>query len=514
LNATDPRPKTAGRPLGLWTCAAIILAACIPVYWLGIGHAGLGATEGHRAIPAWEMLDTGDWWLPHLFERVYLRKPPGMAWAIAASSTILGRTEFAARAVSAAAATLSALVALTFARRWFGPRAGLAAGLAQALMPVWFVFARNAEIESLHTLACQIAMFVALDLIIRPAGFGVFRSLALAGAITAAGLIKGPAGAPALLGALVAGATALRAPRALARPALLCGLILAGALLAGAFATIKSRLDASGLVPVLQDPSEFAPSLARLPKILQLCPAALLQGLPVTGAAALALWPRTAMRDRERGAPLSVPDDAGLIARALALTFALSVVILMVSGVSNPRYALPALTPLAPLAGWAWVGRLGLFDGWRRRLATWTSLGRLWAWPAVALVLIPIYVFTFMEPRRLEVSGKEAGDALAEALPGECVLYADWLVEARPEVLHYARERAGQLGRRVRVRWIDFDSFAPAAGERSVLVVRTDAHGDERLRGCLAPFLDNWRTTHTGTVYKYAFVVVESLDGR
>ena len=494
-----------------WPSALLVLLACTAAFWIWLGHAGFGSTEGHRVIPAWEMLDSGEWWLPHLFERVYLRKPPGMPWAIAAFSTFFGRTEFAARAVSAAAATASALLALAFARRWFGPRAGLAAGFAQALMPVWLTFARSAEVESLHTLACQCAVFLTLDLGIRPRAFVLPRALALALAITAAGLVKGPAGAPVLLGALAAFPVALRSWRALARPAIWAGVGLGTAALAASYLTIKARLDASGLVPVLQDPSEFVPSLSRIPVILRLFPAALLQGLPITGAVALALWPQTRTRDAPRSAQLGVPDDAGTIAQALALTFLFSIALLMVSGVSNPRYALPALTPLAPLGGWTWAGRLGLFDGWRKRLATWTSFWSLWALPALALLFVGVYVFGFMEPRRAEVSGKVTGEALAATLPDGAILYADWLIEARPEILLYARTRAAALGKSVRVKWVDLDEFNPPSSEHAFLAVRDDANGNELRRPGVEALAQTWPRVFAGTANKgkYSFIVLE-----
>ena len=113
----------------------LLLLVSIGVYWIGLGQRPFAASEGHRVGPAWAMLASGDYWHVRLFEQLYLRKPPGMPWAIAGLSSLLGQTEFAARAVSALAATLAAVVTYLFARRWFGPRSAIAAGLSQALMP-------------------------------------------------------------------------------------------------------------------------------------------------------------------------------------------------------------------------------------------------------------------------------------------------------------------------------------------------------------------------------------------
>src|SRR5688572_8287769 len=155
---------TMGMPTrpALWHVLAV-LGVCLLVYWPRLGATGFSSTEGHRVIPAWEMLDTGGWLVPTMFGQAYLRKPPGMAWAVAASSAVLGRTEFAGRAVSAAAATGLALLALVFGGRWFGR--GLPAGLAASLLPLMWASGRSAEIEALHALAAVAAAMLLLDVL-------------------------------------------------------------------------------------------------------------------------------------------------------------------------------------------------------------------------------------------------------------------------------------------------------------------------------------------------------------
>ena len=85
----------------------IVLLVCGAVYWPRLGERGLASTEGHRVIPAWEMLESGNWLVPRLFGQIYARKSPGIHWAVALSSRILGETEFAARAVGAMSATVT-----------------------------------------------------------------------------------------------------------------------------------------------------------------------------------------------------------------------------------------------------------------------------------------------------------------------------------------------------------------------------------------------------------------------
>ena len=138
-----------------WVCASrvrqavLLVAVCCVVYLPGLGATGFSMSEGHRVIPAWEMLDDArageaHWMVPRMFGTAYLRKPPGVMWAIAGSSAVLGETEFAARLPSAVAATLLALAVWGFSTRWLGWPWGLAAGLAHALLPVLWPSARSA----------------------------------------------------------------------------------------------------------------------------------------------------------------------------------------------------------------------------------------------------------------------------------------------------------------------------------------------------------------------------------
>ena len=81
---------------------------CALIYFPRLGDDGYASSEGQRAIPAWTMLGTGDWLVPRLFEIPYVRKPPGIFWAIAAR----------APSVRGSAATKAA----TIASAYFGKR--------------------------------------------------------------------------------------------------------------------------------------------------------------------------------------------------------------------------------------------------------------------------------------------------------------------------------------------------------------------------------------------------------
>ncbi|MEO1511955.1 MAG: glycosyltransferase family 39 protein, partial [Planctomycetota bacterium] len=150
----------------IWTRGSVqfglLLLLSAAVFGLRLGDGGLWATEGHRALPAFAMHESGDWLVPRLFEQPYLRKPPGIQWLMQAGIELFGDSPFAARAPVAVCATLMVLVAWRFGRLWFGPRGGLASGLAMLLMPWVWPAARAAEIETLNNLGTQLAAMALL----------------------------------------------------------------------------------------------------------------------------------------------------------------------------------------------------------------------------------------------------------------------------------------------------------------------------------------------------------------
>ena len=143
--------RLARSPLLQLTLVVLVAAA---VYLPFLGVRPLDSSEGHRAVPGWTMLESHDYWHQKMFGLTYIRKPPGMAWAIAASSSWLGETPFAARLPSALAAILMSGVAWWYGRRWFG--GGMSAGLAQALMPLMWSPGRTGEIEMLNNFGTQL----------------------------------------------------------------------------------------------------------------------------------------------------------------------------------------------------------------------------------------------------------------------------------------------------------------------------------------------------------------------
>ena len=449
------------------------------VYWSGLNRAGLYATEGHRTISSWACADSGDWLAPRLFEQVYLRKPPGVQWLIGGFSLFLGQSEHAARAPLALCATLGAILSVLFAGRWFGWRWAWVAGAIHTLTPLTWVPGRSAEIEALNALGTQAAAFAVIDLLLarRAARVPVGALLLGSGGIFICALAKGPASLPLLPAILLASCVARGSPEPLTRraPWIMIALGL-GAICIPAF-LIASHVHALGQTPVIQGVSEFLWSVERIPKVLSMPFAALAAAAPLT-IALLFPFGRHAHRETMRHSPVSFE-----IAQTLALACIAALAIYMLSGVSNPRYAMPATIILSPL--WSYVLRgmsvLGPCPMTRVR-RIWARVLTLWHPVVLSALMLGFFSFYFarIEPRRAGTSGREAGLALSEHLPPGAIVIAKDMVEARPETLWYAAREANarsadsdfEVQLPVRIRWEPYD--IPDAPPGTLLFLRTD----------------------------------------
>ncbi len=451
---------------------AVIVMATLLVCSLGTWRSGFSQSEGHRAVPAWEMMATGDWLVPRMFGQLYLRKPPGMFWAIAAASKVLGQTEFAARSVSALACVSMALGAWWFARRWFEPRLAIFAGLAQATLPLTWEMGRAAEIEALHAACvqgCALAI-LHLGLSCRVGLRGGWRlwGTAMVGAIAlyAALVVKGPAGAPVI--AAAAGASIWmcgRAGRVRCATATFAAMLIGG-LGFGFTLWMVSRAIPAGEKSITQLPGEFLWERARLLNIATLVPVGLASGLPATLALLAVPWRRQA-------------SPADTAAWSLGVACAGSLVLAMLAGVGNTRYVIPSLMLAAPLVAFALAGQLPFQTAARRA--------------SVALIAIlltgGVIAGELSERARNGTgdrgSGREVGVALADALiaagvTGPIEIYADDLIEARPEVLLAAQRRAAARGLTLVPRWAPVKLRPFPAG--SLVALRYQPDGDETVR--------------------------------
>jgi 4-amino-4-deoxy-L-arabinose transferase-like glycosyltransferase len=485
----------------------------------GLGSAGgrgLTMSEGHRVVPAIEMLETGEWLVPHMFGQAYLRKPPGGIWAFAGMIGLTGDHVLGPRLASAFGFLLLALGSWWFGRRWFGDLGGLAAGLGTVLTPMLWNPARSAELESLNNLFAALAAWTAVVLVLRRACRPNLAMLALGGFVAAQMLVKGPAGLPALVGVLIGAAWAARSLRVLGAWRVWVGTGLGIACFVGVWLAIEARVRASGVEPVRQLPSAFLFEPGRLLDLAAFAPMVFLGALPLS-LAALFPWGSDARGEAEDGG-----REVGRqlhLARLLTLGALGGVLLMLVSGVSNPRYAQPIVATLGPLAGWGVAGICagGAFREHRRRIGQWMTLGGP---PVLGVVLLAgSLVFAFAYQARVRATGGEpAGIEAAERLigsepqPDTLVVLADGVIEARPEILLAFRMEAARRGVPVEVFWIPklsqithFD--IPQGGSTIWLVLRDDRSDRELSR--MGEALPGLPSLHAADVHKFRVVWTE-----
>lgn len=479
----------------------VVLGVCALVYWPALGVWGLQASEGHRVIPGWEALDSGELLPTRMFGLAYVRKPPGMPWAVAAYSSVLGETEFAARAVAATCATLMAVAAFFYARRWFGARWGLAAGLAQALTPRFWSHGRTAEIESMNTLATQLSLFLLVEMLVTERGrrLGLRLGALAATAIFMTGLAKGPASLPVIIAAPLAACLAMRSWAPLRRPAL-WGALAAGGAAFGLLVWAIAR-SVRGEPTVTQSVGAFVWNTDHLSRLWSFAPMVFIGALPASLALLFPFGPDAAREGTIGEGAEARMDEGFLVARTLAWTFVLAVGLLMLAMVSNPRYGVPAMVAAPPLVAYVLRGCASNFTDARKRIARAMLLGAPWVWVVALLMGAGLWIGV-LEPRNGRTSGREPAHRLADLLPDGAVIWANGIIDARPELLMYARRDAAAAGRRVTPLWKQRElthTELPPAGTYLLLNPAEEAmYGRAGLAGRL-------RKIGEGAFYKFEF---------
>jgi len=110
---------------------AIVLPAALVSLCLGVAATPLWDEDEPRfAAIAHTMVETGDWVVPMFNDELAVDKPVLMHWAMAASATLFGGSEIAARLPALLATLLAALAILRAGTRWFDGTTGAVAALA------------------------------------------------------------------------------------------------------------------------------------------------------------------------------------------------------------------------------------------------------------------------------------------------------------------------------------------------------------------------------------------------
>lgn len=140
--------------------ALILFALWVAIYLPGLGSTELKGEEGRRILPAVTMLETGNWLVPYVGGKPFLRKPPLVNWLIAASFSATGvRNEWAARLPSALCVLALGLTIVALGRGWMNADAALGAAIMSMTSFGLLAKARfaGAEIEGIYVPLAGIA---------------------------------------------------------------------------------------------------------------------------------------------------------------------------------------------------------------------------------------------------------------------------------------------------------------------------------------------------------------------
>ena len=137
----------------------LFLLSCLTFFLNLNGWDLWNPDEPRYAQVAREMLDTGEWILPHLNGDIYPDKPPFFFWLIAIFSFLTGGvTEVSARIPSSLSAVGCVLLTYFMGKRLFNDRVGILAGLILLTSTEFFWLGRRANIDMTLTLFITLAL--------------------------------------------------------------------------------------------------------------------------------------------------------------------------------------------------------------------------------------------------------------------------------------------------------------------------------------------------------------------
>jgi 4-amino-4-deoxy-L-arabinose transferase-like glycosyltransferase len=140
--------------------AILLLGALSLLLFVNLRDAPIGrASEARCVSVVTGMVQSGDWLVPKLGDRVRLQKPPLFYWAGAATATLLGDGgPIAVRLPSALSALGLIVVVMLWARAWGSAGEALAAGAFLAVMLQVAASGRRGDAEMLLALLCVAAL--------------------------------------------------------------------------------------------------------------------------------------------------------------------------------------------------------------------------------------------------------------------------------------------------------------------------------------------------------------------
>ena len=181
--------RNEGTSLALLIAVVILLAlaALMPttMFW--------DRDEAFYARTAVEMLETGNYLVPHYNGEIFAHKPPLIYWLMAGSMAVFGENEFAARFISAPATAATAFLLFLIGRRIFGRTAGFWAMLLYPSSLLVAYLGVTAMLDATLIAFICLAMWAYVELVYdgtRPKAMAVVFGVAIALSM----LTKGPVG--------------------------------------------------------------------------------------------------------------------------------------------------------------------------------------------------------------------------------------------------------------------------------------------------------------------------------
>src|SRR4030095_5640143 len=150
--------QTAATIPRMWRSFFLVTLVWGAIYLPRLGSLELKSEEGRAGLPAVTMLQTGNYVVPQVGSKPYLRKPPLVNWLVAGSFKIFGaRNEWTARLPSVLCVLAVALAFARIARRSLGPNGSLAAAIIWLTNFGLLEKGRMIEIEALYVSLAALA---------------------------------------------------------------------------------------------------------------------------------------------------------------------------------------------------------------------------------------------------------------------------------------------------------------------------------------------------------------------
>lgn len=171
--------------------SALLILAALAVYLVGNNTVALWDRDEPRyAQCSRQMLQTGDWVVPRLYDKVRTAKPPLIYWLQASCMKLMDDTPFAARLPSALGMTVSLLLVAAAVHRGFGVAYAFWATLILATTVMTTLSAKMCLTDAVLLLFITAAQVCLYRIYRGRDGWGTWIVMGLA--IGLAGLTKGP----------------------------------------------------------------------------------------------------------------------------------------------------------------------------------------------------------------------------------------------------------------------------------------------------------------------------------